>query len=163
MKERIQVTQALLRELYNYDRETGEFTFKVRRGRMLPGARAGKIDNHGYRILSICKYFYKASRLAWLYEYGAFPENAIDHINQIRSDDRIANLRDVSNQMNSFNLGVARKNNKSGHVGVHLNARSKRYYANIQCRGKNIFLGVFLDIKDAAAAYTEAKTKYHRI
>jgi len=50
----------------------------------------------GYIIIKINRKDYQAHRLAWLYEYGNFPKQTIDHINRIKTDNRICNLRDVS-------------------------------------------------------------------
>ena len=114
------LTQKRLKELLHYDPETGIFTRikKVRGGLGENPNEAGSIKTkHDYRIIGIDNKSYKASRLAFLYMEGYFPENIVDHKNRIKSDDRYKNLRQVTQQCNVKNCSI-RKNNKSGVSGV---------------------------------------------
>jgi len=63
----------------------------------------GSYDHYGYLIIKIKGKQYKAHRLVYLYFNGKFPKNEIDHINRIRSDNKIENLRDVTRQQNMDN------------------------------------------------------------
>lgn len=86
--------------------------------------RCWKQNSLGYVQIKISGKLYHAHRLAWLYVYGYMPEKEIDHINRIRDDNRIANLREATSQLNSLNTGIY-KNNTSGSKGIYYNKRAK--------------------------------------
>jgi len=77
------ITQAGLKELLNYNPETGDFAWVKSK------KPAGGISSYGYRRIIIDGKEHKAHRLAWLYTHGVFPEDQIDHINGVRHDNRI--------------------------------------------------------------------------
>jgi len=108
------ITQQELKELLHYNPETGIFTrkTKVNRNKVI-GSIAGTTDFHGYVAIAIDGKKYKAHRLAWLYMYGKFPDNCIDHINNITTDNRIVNLRDATLSQNQCNKKI-NVNNSSG-------------------------------------------------
>jgi len=98
------VTAARLREVLDYNPETGIFTNRIRRGsKGAAGAEAGTLTPTGYRNIVIDGRLYPAHRLAWLYVHGTMPKWTIDHINHRRDDNRIANLRDVPHRENCQN------------------------------------------------------------
>ena len=113
------MTQIKLKEFVDYDPGNGVFTRKQLKVKcqVQPGDIIGTPDGLGYLRSSIDGKKYKLHRLAWLYVYGYFPENFIDHINRNRSDNRIENLREVSRQCNVRNCGNL-KTNTSGIKGV---------------------------------------------
>lgn len=158
------LTQERLKELLHYDPDTGIFTWEVDRNNQIEaGNKAGTINNRGYQTIGIDGKVYKASRLAWLYIYGYFPENDIDHINRIRDDNRIENLRHVSRQCNMRNSKIY-NNNTSGVTGViweMTTLNSGKWRAYIQPDKKLIHLGYFDDLIDAATARWEAEKKYN--
>jgi hypothetical protein len=154
------VTQQRLKELLHYDEETGKFTWMVKKGRIKPGHLAGSVNNCGYVHICIDRKHYKASRLAWLYVYGHMPSSYVDHVNRIRTDDRISNLRLASANENSQNRKMNSKN-KSGISGVSWHKRTSKWTAQIMVNGEKIYLGIFETIEDAAAARSSAKEKYH--
>jgi hypothetical protein len=156
------LTAERLRELLEYDPETGVFTRKtdiiLRNG--LCVARAGDIAGYvsqGYRLCSVDSRVYKTHRLAWLYVYGEWPHQNIDHINGDRTDNRIANLRDVSQLVNTQNqrkgYGV------SGLIGAHKCA--KGWQSAIRSEGRLINLGTYHTPEEAHAVYVEAKRRLH--
>jgi hypothetical protein len=145
---RATVTQARLKEALNYDPETGVFTRN--------GCKVGSDDGAGYLQASVGNCSYRLHRLAWLYVHGEWPNGVIDHINGDRSDNRIANLRDVSQRANTLNVPL-RKTNKSGISGVWWHARIKRWRVSID--GKN-HLGHFSDFFEACCARKSAENKF---
>jgi hypothetical protein len=153
------ITQSELKELLHYDPDTGIFTWinpsKGRKG------NPQKIRKDGYCYICIKYKKYLAHRLAWLYVYGKFPEVFIDHINMDKSNNRIENLRLVTYSGNSINKKL-QKNNTSGYKGVTYNKKSKRYMAKIKIQQKEIYLGLFESIENAALAYKKAALKYHK-
>lgn len=150
-----------LRRLLDYNPETGIFTRKISRSRLGQcGQIAGYTTPYGYRYIGIAGRYYPAHHLAWFYVYGSWPTHEIDHINGERSDNRLANLRDVTRTVNMQNLKRSRKDNTLGIFGV--NVSRGRYLAQIQVNGKKIALGRFSTPEEAHATYLEAKRKYHK-
>lgn len=154
------LTAGRLRELLHYDPSTGAFT---RRISTAPNARAGDLagypDGAGYTQIRLDNKQYRSHRLAWLYMYGEWPEEQIDHINRNRLDNRICNLRDVTNKQNMQNAGKY-SNNASGHTGVYWNKRDSKWQAKIKHNRKNISLGYFDKLEDAVAARKAAEKLY---
>ena len=107
------LTQSDLKRHFHYDPETGVFTRLSRKG------SHGSYDKYGYLILKINKRQYKAHRAAWLYVYGEWPTDNIDHLNRNRKDNRIANLRDVPQSVNCKNTTRV-PNPDTGVVGVYI-------------------------------------------
>jgi len=154
------VTQDRLKALLDYNSETGIFTWKVCRGGVRIGAIAGA-KSEGYRNIMIDKISYQAHRLAWLYVYGKWPEKDLDHINLARDDNRIVNLRVVSDSENKQNQKMY-KTNTSGYKGVHFSKASNKWRASICKNYQTIYLGSFDNPKEASLAYVNAAKKYHK-
>ena len=147
-----QINQSTLKELLSYDEKTGVFTWIKKRQNVVVGRVAGHIDRLGYERITISGKIYLSHRLAWLYVHGYLPEKEIDHINRIRNDNRIANLREATSQLNSLNTGMY-KNNTSGSKGIYFNKKAKKWQAQILIDGKREYLGLYDDVKRADIAY----------
>lgn len=146
----------------SYDTESGVFRWvqppkKARHVR--PGDVAGTLTEQGYVRIKYEGVLYRAHRLAWLFVHGCWPSERIDHINGVRSDNRIANLRDVPARTNSENRRRANANNSTGLLGVSRNGR--RFSAVIGNAGRVIYLGTFDDPTEAHAVYLAAKARLH--
>ncbi len=154
------LTQLRLKEVLSYDPNTGDFVRLVqRRGpKNGIGEIAGCDNGQGYIRIYVDGKPYKAHRLAWLYVHGSMPLNEIDHINGNRSDNRIANLRDVVRSKNNMNR-PRHRTNAAGIKGVSFNKRSKKWVAQIQHQGRKIGLGYFLSKEEAAIAYLNASSQ----
>ena len=140
--------------LLNYDKDTGIFTWLKTTSRLaMAGSVAGSLDRNGYLIIKVNGKKYKSHRLAWFYIYKCFPSLSIDHINNNKLDNRIANLREATQSQQSHNR-PALKRNVLGVKGVR--KHGNKYHALICKDGKQTFLGAFSTIKDAALAYTTA-------
>ncbi len=154
---RPELTAEKLRELLNYDPDTGIFTWKVSTSnRVKVGDAAGSLDGGGYQQISVQSRLYKAHRLAWLHMHGTWPKLDIDHINRNRSDNRITNLRDVSHKQNHQN----RSDNASGHPGVSWHKLTSRWQVKIMHNYKQIHLGCFSILEEAIAARKAAEKLY---
>lgn len=92
-----------LRAELDYDQETGKFTWKVRRKKARPGMVAGKLNNRGYIAITFYGEYWLAHRLVWAHVHGFIPPCEIDHINRVRNDNRLRNLRLVSRSENQKN------------------------------------------------------------
>ena len=114
------LTQEEVKEVFEYDSDTGIITNRAWRSNVaMKGAVAGALQKGiGYWAIRFKGKLYYRSRLAWLYTYGYWPENFIDHRNRIRTDDRIENLREVTQQCNMRNQGL-RSDNHTGVTGVN--------------------------------------------
>ena len=154
------LTQQKLKELLDYNPDTGVFTWRVSlNSRSVIGSNAGSCSN-GYKVIRINRKNYHAHRLAWLYVQGQFPQHQLDHINRIRDDNRIDNLREVTNAQNHQNRNLS-ANNKSGVCGVNWHKRDKKWRAYIKLNGKDIHIGQYDDMKDAIVARKQAEQTYH--
>ena len=156
------LTQERLKELLHYDRDTGDFTWAVGRRGVRKGAIAGSYQTKlggTYRIIKVEWVNYKAHRLAWLYVYGTFPPELIDHHDGDGTNNRILNLHCCNHSQNSRNQKMP-KNNKSGCIGVSWGRTSKKWKALISDKKKRIYLGVYADIDDAIKARHDAEVKY---
>lgn len=130
------VTHEQLLGLYNYDKETGMFSKIKKFGK----TKIGSINNKGYLQITINGICYKSYRLAWLYVYGSWPKNTIDHINGDKLDNRIKNLRDVTHRENMQNL----KSHRFGKLlGCCYSKQIKRWVSIINQNGKSKFIGSF--------------------
>lgn len=148
------VTGDELRVKFNYNAETGIFTRKN-------GKVVGSWDVHGYKTVRIGRRSYKLHRLAWLYVNNIWPHGDIDHINGVRYDNCISNLRDVSRQVNLQNQRKPTSINKStGVLGVYP-TRVGTFYAAISINNKKKHLGTFETMQEASEAYLVAKRLLH--
>jgi hypothetical protein len=151
-----------LRDILHYDLDTGVFVWKVRPSmRTKTGDVAGTLNSDGYVQIGFRRRKYLAHRLAWLYMYGGWPKQHIDHINRDRTDNRIKNLREVSNAENCQNTDRS-SSNKSGHKGVHWHKDTGKWAANVTRNYKTYHLGVFANIEDAIAARKAAEAVHHK-
>ncbi len=104
---------------------------------------------------------YNAHRLAWLYMYGVWPEKLVDHINGRRDDNRIGNLRELSNTENQQNRRRAARHSSTGLIGVSQGRREGTFRAHITLNRERQFLGHFSDPLQAQQAYINAKRCLH--
>lgn len=150
------LTAARLRELLSYDPLTGEL---IRRS---DGSTATRAHSRGYLSVSVDSVSHLAHRLAWLYMTGSWPREQIDHVNGTRTDNRFANLRDVSASVNYQNKRSAISSNRScGLLGVTWDASRGKWKAAIRVDGRNRFLGRFDRPDEAHATYLDAKRRMH--
>jgi hypothetical protein len=154
------LTRDRVRELLDYNPETGVFTWKVKRKSVNPGDEAGALKANGYRNITIDSRQYGAHRLAWLYSYGRFPREFIDHVNRDKLDNRLCNLREATAQQNTHNRRGDR-DSKTGLKGVYPRRNGRCFEAAIMRDGKLNYLGQFPTREAASAAYTAAARRLH--
>jgi hypothetical protein len=151
-----ELTQERLKEVMNYDPETGVFTRKNGDGK-----EAGSVYNHGYKLISVDGKRYMAHRLAWLYMTGSMPDENIDHKDCVKTNNAFKNLRETTQLQNAQNIRSASSNNTHGFLGVSFNKIIGKYFSRIHLNGKSNYLGVFNTPEEAHAAYIEAKRELH--
>lgn len=149
-----ELTAARLREVVNYDPETGIFTNKLARQGTQVGAVLGT-NSRGYLVICVDCTLYQAHRLAWLYVNGEWPPEELDHKDKIRHHNWIDNLRPATHGQNSANTNV-RAHNKSGVKGVNWDSDRQLWRARITKDRKGITLGRFPTPEEAHAAYVAA-------
>jgi hypothetical protein len=166
-----------LRQLLRYEPETGKLFWRRRSENFFPEGKYGAKRNaaiwntrhagkevstvglSGYIILAIYNKSYKAHRVAWAIHYDEWPNDQIDHINQNRRDNRICNLRIVTNKENAMNRTI-QTNNKSGVVGVSWHKQRNKWIVRIASPDKYLYLGLFSNFADAVECRKEAERKY---
>ena len=150
----IMLTQKKLRSLLSYDAATGQFVW------LTSGKKAGCLAKDGYVVIQIAKRQYRAHQLAWLYVHGEFLVRQLDHINHIRNDNRLVNLRKVTLSQNSQNQMLTRKNT-SGYRGVCWDKDRDKWRTDICVNRKRKYLGHYETKEAAAKAYAKAAAALH--
>ena len=163
-----------LREILDYNPETGVLTWRARPiehfkslrsfkmwNTRYAGIEAGTNSPASYKSVRLDGNSFLTHRIAYFMHYGIEPDN-IDHINHDGMDNRIENLRSVSNEENMKNRTL-QSNNKSGVNGVSWFKNMNKWVAKIAVDNKDKHLGYFIDFNDAVRArkLAEIKFKFH--
>lgn len=143
------ISQEQLKKSVSYDPETGIFIWLINAGPARIGNQVKADNGDGYLKIRIGGKSYYLHRLSFLYVNGYLPENNIDHINRIPSDNRWDNLREVSRQCNIRNVGNF-KHNTSGVKGVVRLRKNKKWAAFIKINGVQNYIGSTPDFTEAA-------------
>lgn len=162
-----EITQQYLRELLNYDPETGIVSWKSSRKKTIIGKRAGtsakvgrEREKLGRRQICINGKIYMEHRLIWLYMTGSWPEQVIDHIDGNGLNNKWNNLRTCSQSDNSCNSRIM-KNNTSGIKGLHWDKANRKWLVYICRNGKNKNLGRYADKNQALAILHAHRQNLH--
>lgn len=158
------LTQERVRELFDYDPETGILIWIKKSAPQANTVKIGMVAGcvnklSGYIDILYNHRTYKAHRIIYLHMTGEFPENQIDHINGLKADNRWGNLRDATATENNRNKCIHR-NNTSGFTGVWFRKNRNRWVAEISNNSKVIRLGSFNNIDDAIKARKEGEKIY---
>lgn len=153
--------QERIRELFTYSFVEGALYWNKRLSpKSSLNTAAGFTDFEGYRVIGIDRVNYRRHRLVWAYFNGDPGSYEIDHVNRIKGDDRLENLRLATRRENSYNTIYS--GNKSGFPGVCWHKRDKRWRVSIKNKGVNCHIGYFTDFDEAKAAYLEASLALHK-
>lgn len=139
-------------ELLDYNPDTGSISWRTSRGKASVGAEVGHVQA-GYRKLTIDREQIKLHRLVWFMSYGKWPIGQIDHLDGDKLNNKLSNLRDVSQSVNMQNRYFVKRKNSGLPYGVIINPNGK-YVANIR-------IGVFNTAEEASAAFMRAKRLIH--
>lgn len=151
-----------MKDVLDYNSETGEFKYlKANCNNVKVGNIAGTLRKDGYVYIRANGKSYLAHRLAWYFAYGVMPSKMIDHINGVRNDNRICNLREATPSQNGYNMKM-RNSNTSGVKGVHFHKPRRKWRAQCCLNNKNYHLGYFEKIEDAAAAVAIFRETNHK-
>lgn len=166
MKEKSFPTKEELFSKFTYNPEDGLFRYKndPSRGGTLgkKGDVAGRALSAGYPSIRVNDCLIFCHRMAWLFVHGEWPADGmtIDHINGIKTDNRICNLREASRSQNQVNRKI-HSNNKSGVRGVSWDNNKQRWFAVIFFENKRYGLGYYKNIEDAKSAYQKKAEELH--
>lgn len=146
------VALALLLPLMEYQPLTGNFIRRRAKGGHRAGTIVGFLSNDGYVRINIRAkgQIFFAHRLAWLFAHGEWPGGQIDHINGVKTDNRLANLRVVSNRGNQQNQ---QRHRDGEFVGVRFRIGAGNWQATIRDQGVRFHLGTFQTAAEAALTY----------
>jgi hypothetical protein len=170
------LTQQEVVELISYDPESGRAFWNERdvkwfnEGKQIAqhsanawnaqfaGKEIKSVDAFGYVVFSFFDYPVKLHRVIWFREYGTWPK-IIDHINGIKNDNRLCNLREVTSEENAKNQKLSSRN-KSGRVGVSLNKKDSTWKVFIMIKKKPVHLGYFASLEEAIKVRDAAEIEY---
>jgi hypothetical protein len=147
-------------KLLAYDPDTGVFHWKVRRGWVAAGSVAGYRNPENYVAINLFNVPRKAHRVAWLLTFGRWPpaKAKLDHINGNPSDNRIVNLRLVTDWQNAWN-SKAHSDNAHGYKGLTWLDGRQKWQVRICARGKRKTLGYYATVEEAQRVYAQAATR----
>jgi hypothetical protein len=146
---RIEKCEILKQKGYSYNALTGKIYNRF--GKEITRKTKGYININGGNNF---KGFLKGHHYAWFYIYGNVDFKMLDHINRDKTDNRISNLRIVTNQENKFNTSAK---------GYIWHKKAKKWMSYIRLNGKSIYLGLFNTEDEARETYINAKQKLHII
>lgn len=166
------VKQAQLKDIFDY--VDGVLVWKVRPeshfssrrvanifNAQFSGKPSGTPDKYGYVVINIGGKQHKAHRVIWEMHHGEIPEGLhIDHINGVKNDNRLSNLRLATRSQNLCNRAKT-KVNISGFKGVSWSNGFGKWRASIVRHNKHLFLGHFNTPEEAHSVYCEAANKFH--
>lgn len=153
-------SRSVLMEWLEYIPETGYFYWRKSPCHNTPvGSIAGTVTADRYWRIKFQGKRYLAHRLAWLFYYGNWPSEPLDHIDTRGTNNRIANLRLATPRLNAENKRFPAATNQCGYLGVC--AVGNRFKAGIGSRGRRLHLGTFDSAEEAHEAYVFAKRQLH--
>lgn len=148
--------------IYAYDHENGGLIWKAHKNPKRPwpllGCSVGGDDGHGYKMCLVLGHKFKVHQVVWMLHNGSLPRMSIDHVDGDRQNNRIENLRVVTDHQNSMNLSAAKRE----FAGVKDQSKQRPtlkrpFAAVVQHSGKKHYFGYFETREDANAAYILGK------
>lgn len=147
--------------LLAYEPETGILRWvKSPNSRIKVSSKAGSKSGFGYVKLKINRKEYFAHRIAWLLHYGHWPSGQIDHIDNDRANNAIANLRVCTASQNQRNQKI-RRSNSSGIKGVYWDANLGKWKVQVRGDGRIQYGGHYTSISDAECAARDLRIRLH--
>ena len=159
------ITQDYLKSILNYDPDSGAWSWIISpRPGLTVGSQADHVDPYGYKLIVINYKAYLASRLAWLYMTGKWPEYTVDHKNNDNTDDKWENLRLATYSQQCMNRRV-RKDRKydlpRGVEAVVTGGRFNGYRAVLMVNRKKYRSSLTQSAEEAHKAYIELSKQHH--
>jgi hypothetical protein len=153
------MNQELVKELFVYNNGALYWNAIILQKPQLYGVRSGTKNARGYRKITVRSKSYMEHRLIFLMFHGFLPD-VIDHINGIKDDNRIENLRAATVQQNQYNANF-KSTSKSKIKGVYWEQSTQKWVARIRIHGKVKTLGRFRDVNLADQCCRLAREQHH--
>lgn len=150
------IDQNRIAEMFIY--KDGQLIWTVAGPKRLWGKRAGTVTGKGYRQIKVDGRFYPEHRVIFMLHHGYVPK-LLDHINGVRDDNRIENLRPCSQQENCYNTAGWGRHDLP--KGVTWSKKDKKYQAQLSINGRNKYLGQYDSVEAAAERVRKERTKHH--
>lgn len=146
-----------------YDASTGLLRWRIRMNYRCAeaGSIAGHRNRQGYITVGFGGRLYQAHRVIWLMAFGRWPSGPLDHINGVRDDNRLCNLREATVAINNQNKRRAYRTSKTGLPGVTKKSLGGGFQAAVTTNGRHTYLGTFATAAAAHEAYLIAKRRLH--
>lgn len=150
-----------LEDVFEYEPDTGKLLWRISRGRAKAGTEVGWLTEHGYRRVIIGGKGKMIHRIIWdMNNLEKLKDNEdIDHINHVKDDNRLSNLRKVTRAENNKNRPKSR-HNTSGQLGVYWDKSRNKWAAQIKVNGRQVYLGRFDSKREAINVRHVAEAKY---
>lgn len=143
------------REQFTYCRDTGRLFWRINYKRAKAGCEAGSKYSRGYRVVSWKGKRYAVHRVIWLIEHGSWPSNEIDHINGVKDDNRLINLRECTRSQNVANTRPRLPRGKGAWM-----QKNGRWAATITVNRRTKHLGYFDTAEEACSAHDAAADRH---
>lgn len=163
MKKHDMPSKDLILDRFNYDPASGKIYYKKWTNglsRNVVGKEAGTPTDKGYLRVKIKGVSYAVHRLVYYLEEGNCPDE-IDHVNGDTLDNRIENLRPANRSQNCANTKSS-CNSSSKYKGVSWHRSRSKWQASIRFKGKQEYIGVYDDEKEAAKAYDDRAREVYK-
>ena len=148
-----------IKELFEYNQETGIVIRKTKRAQFSAGSIVGTDHISGYLAARVDGNIYLLHRLIWCIAYGKWPDYYIDHIDGNKQNNILVNLREANHSENTQNAKT-RKDNTTGIKGIHIKENGN-YVARVQYNNKRIYLGEFESLEKASSCVEKNRLLLH--
>lgn len=155
----MEITQEFLRKRFDYNPITGEIIYRYRTGPLAKeGQVAGTVTKNGYLSIQVLKKRIYVHRLIWIYMTGDIPNEDVDHIDGVRTNNQWSNLRLASRQQNMFNKPGK---SSSGIKGVYFVPKTSRWVAELRIDRKRVYQEYFATLDAAAQGIRINRIRLH--
>ena len=145
------ITQELVRSFYDYK---DGLLYNIDTGKVF-----GRVYSHGYRVGSFQGVTIKNCNMVWIYHNGPIVDGFLDHIDRVKDNDRIENLRITTNVQNQWNTGSY--GGRSKYKGVNYQKDKNKWRARYKDHGQRFHIGYYATELEAAIAYDKAVEHLH--
>jgi hypothetical protein len=146
-------------EAFEYKEGALYWKINTNKSKKLTGKRAGCYSSGAYGVVNLDGKNYSIHKVVYCMHTGEMPV-VVDHINRIKTDHRIENLRAADHHTNNYNKET-QKNNKLGVKNVCWNEQNKKYWVQVRAKGKTVVSKMFDSLELAELVATEARDKFH--